>query len=50
MRSGLLRRLMDYSIVFLDSDTGPCVRCGAETGKGVVGWCTAQDRAVCDPA
>ena len=39
---------MDYSIVFVDTDAGPCVRCGAETGAGAVGWSHARDRAACD--
>lgn len=40
---------MDYSIVFVvDSEAGPCTRCGADTGKGPVGWSHARDQAVCD--
>ena len=39
---------MDYSIVFVDSDAGPCARCGAETGSGAVGWSHARDQSVCD--
>lgn len=40
--------LMEYSIVFVDSDAGECARCGVETGKGAVGWCAEVGRGVCD--
>ncbi len=37
-----------YSIVFTPGDAGPCARCGAETGRGPVGWNATADRPICD--
>ncbi len=39
---------MDYSIIFIEADAGPCARCGAGTGNGIVGWSDQADRPVCD--
>lgn len=38
----------DLALVHVDEDSGPCVACGNETPRGIVGWSFAQGGALCD--
>ncbi len=38
----------DLALVHVDEDTGPCVSCGKEAPRGIVGWSIKQGGPFCD--
>ncbi|NJN36284.1 MAG: hypothetical protein HC794_03530 [Nitrospiraceae bacterium] len=38
----------DLALVHIEEDAGPCVACGSEAPRGIVGWSFARGGALCD--